>query len=51
VKAHVSRKPDAAVTEEELIRFCQEQMAAYKYPRSIEFLDDLPEQTGGRRGQ
>jgi long-chain acyl-CoA synthetase len=51
VKAYVSRQPDAAVTEEELIRFCQEQMAAYKYPRSIEFLDDLLEQTGGRRGQ
>jgi len=51
VKAYVSRKPDAAVTEEELIRFCKVQMAADKYPRLIEFLDDLPEHRGGRRGQ
>ena len=48
MKAYVSRKPDAAVTEEELIRFCQERMAAYKYPRSIEFLDDLPKTTTGK---
>jgi long-chain acyl-CoA synthetase len=47
VKAYVSLKPDAAVTEEELIGFCKEQMAAYKYPRSIEFLD-LPKTATGK---
>jgi long-chain acyl-CoA synthetase len=48
VKAYVSLKPDAAVTEEELIGFCKEQMAAYKYPRSIEFLNDVPKTATGK---
>ena len=48
VKAYVSLKPDAAVTEEELIAFCKEQMAAYKYPRSIEFQHDLPKTVTGK---
>jgi long-chain acyl-CoA synthetase len=48
VKAYVSRKPAATVTEEELIEFCRQQMAAYKYPRSIQFLDDLPKTATGK---
>jgi long-chain acyl-CoA synthetase len=48
VKAYVSRKPGATVTEKELIEHCKQQMAAYKYPRSIEFLDDLPKTTTGK---
>lgn len=48
VKAYVSRKPGATVTEEELIEFCKQQMAAYKYPRAIQFLDDLPKTTTGK---
>jgi long-chain acyl-CoA synthetase len=48
VKAYVSREPGATVTEEELIEFCKQQMAAYKYPRSIQFLDDLPKTTTGK---
>lgn len=42
VKAFVVRKPGATVTEEELLDWCREQFAAYKYPRSIEFRDSLP---------
>jgi long-chain acyl-CoA synthetase len=48
VKAYVSLKPGATVTEEELIGFCKQQMAAYKYPRSIEFVNDLPKTTTGK---
>jgi len=48
VKAYVSRKPGATVTEQELIEFCKQQMAAYKYPRAIQFLDDLPKTTTGK---
>ena len=48
VKAYVSRKPGATVTEEELIGFCKRQMAAYKYPRSVKFVDDLPKTTSGK---
>jgi long-chain acyl-CoA synthetase len=48
VKAYISRKPGETVTAEELIEFCKQQMAAYKYPRSIEFLDDLPKTPTGK---
>ena len=47
-KTGLSLKPGAAVTEEELIKFCKQQMAAYKYPRSIEFVDELPKTTTGK---
>ncbi len=48
VKAYVSLKPGASATEEELIEFCRATMAAYKYPRSIEFLEDLPKTVTGK---
>jgi long-chain acyl-CoA synthetase len=48
VKAYVTLKPGATVSEEELIKFCKQQMAAYKYPRSIQFVDDLPKTTTGK---
>jgi len=48
VHAYVSLKLGATVTEEELIDFCKQQMAAYKYPRSIKVLDELPKTTSGK---
>jgi long-chain acyl-CoA synthetase len=48
VKAYVSLKPDAQVTAEELIAYCKDNMAAYKYPRTIEFIDELPKTTTGK---
>jgi long-chain acyl-CoA synthetase len=48
VKAFVSCNPGTTVSEEELIEFCKQQMAAYKYPRSITFLDDIPKTTSGK---
>jgi long-chain acyl-CoA synthetase len=48
VKAFVSLRPDAAVEEEELIDFCRARMAAYKYPRSIQILEDLPKTASGK---
>jgi len=48
VKAFVSLRPGAEVTERELIDFCKANMAAYKYPRSIEFIDELPKTTTGK---
>jgi long-chain acyl-CoA synthetase len=48
VKACVSRKAGAAVTAEELIEFCKQQMAAYKYPRSVQFPDDRPKTATGK---
>ena len=48
IKAYVIRKIDAEVSEAELIAWCKEQMAAYKYPRSIEFRDALPMTATGK---
>jgi long-chain acyl-CoA synthetase len=48
VKAFISLKPDQTVTAEELKAFCKERIAAYKYPREIEFLEDLPKTVTGK---
>jgi long-chain acyl-CoA synthetase len=48
VKAFVVTKPGAALTEGELLAWCQEQFAAYKYPRHIEFRSDLPTSATGK---
>jgi long-chain acyl-CoA synthetase len=48
VKAFVSLKPGATATSEELIAHCKERMAAYKYPRSVVLLDELPKTVTGK---
>jgi len=48
VKAFVSLRAGKSVSEEELIAFCKQRMAAYKYPRYIEFLDEIPKTVTGK---
>ena len=48
VKAFVSLKPGASVTAEEVIAFAKERMAAYKYPRTVEIVEELPKTTTGK---
>ena len=48
VKAFVSLKPGTSATPEELIAHCRERMAAYKYPRSVVLVDDLPKTVTGK---
>jgi long-chain acyl-CoA synthetase len=48
VKAFVSLHPGAVVTPDELIAYGRENMAAYKYPRHVEILDELPKTTTGK---
>jgi long-chain acyl-CoA synthetase len=48
VQAFVALKEGGGATEEELIAFCKERMADYKYPRKIEFLDELPKTATGK---
>lgn len=48
VKAFVTLRPDATATEEELIAHCKARMSAYKYPRSVEFIDVLPKTVTGK---
>jgi long-chain acyl-CoA synthetase len=50
VKAFVSLKRDyeGQVTPDELIDFCRQQMAAYKYPRAVEILPEIPKTLTGK---
>jgi long-chain acyl-CoA synthetase len=48
VRAFVSLKPGARAGADELIAFCRERLAAYKCPRSIEVLDELPKTVSGK---
>ncbi len=48
VKAFVSLRPGQSVTEADLIAFAKGRMAAYKYPRQIEFLDEIPKTVTGK---
>ncbi|MBI2801956.1 MAG: AMP-binding protein [Gammaproteobacteria bacterium] len=48
VKAFVSLKADAAATPAEIIEFCKDRMAAYKRPREIELVDELPKTASGK---
>ena len=48
VKAFVSLKPGAAVQPDELIEFCKAKIAAYKYPRQLEIVDEVPKTVTGK---
>jgi long-chain acyl-CoA synthetase len=48
VKAFVSLRPGRTADEAELVAFCKERMAAYKYPRQVEFLDEIPKTVTGK---
>ncbi|WP_449355380.1 AMP-binding protein [Virgibacillus natechei] len=50
VKAFIVLKPEyiGKVTEKEIIAWSKEKMAAYKYPREVEFLDSLPATSSGK---
>ena len=50
VKAFVALKPDFVdrVAEGDIIEFCKGQLAAYKYPRAVEFLPEIPKTATGK---
>ena len=48
VKAYVILKPGAAATPEELVTWSKENMAAYKYPRTVAIVDALPMTATGK---
>ena len=48
VKAVISLKVGQEVTAEEIQAFCKARMAAYKYPRIVEFRDELPKTPTGK---
>jgi long-chain acyl-CoA synthetase len=48
VKAFVSFRPGQTATEQELKEYCKDRMAAYKYPREIVVIDELPKTASGK---
>lgn len=48
VKAYVLLKQNATVSEMELIKWAKENMAAYKYPRHVEFIHAMPMNATGK---
>ncbi|HXV36829.1 MAG TPA: hypothetical protein VEC18_06760 [Myxococcota bacterium] len=48
VKAVVALKPGAELGADALIAFCKQRLAAYKYPRIVEFRDALPKGPTGK---
>jgi len=48
VKAFIVLRPGEKATEEEIISFCKEKLAAYKVPKLVEFRDALPKSAIGK---
>jgi long-chain acyl-CoA synthetase len=48
VKAYVVVEPGAGVDEEQLIEFALEQLARYKCPSKVVFVDELPRNANGK---
>lgn len=48
VRAYVSLRPGSAVEPDELGAYCKERLAAYKYPREVEILAELPKTASGK---
>jgi long-chain acyl-CoA synthetase len=48
IKAVISLKAGFEVTANEIKAFARERMAAYKYPRVVEIVEDLPKTTSGK---
>lgn len=48
VKAFVVAKDGETLTQEEVIEFCRKNLAVYKVPKIVEFIDELPKTAVGK---
>ena len=48
IKAFVVKRSGAYATEEEVLAFCEEHLAAYKTPKAVEFREELPKSAVGK---
>ena len=50
VRAFIVLRPEykGVTSEEEIISWAKENMAAYKYPRSVRFIDEVPKTATGK---
>ena len=47
-RAYVVLRPGATATQDEIIDHCRPHLAAYKRPRSVRFVPDLPKTSTGK---
>ncbi|HEY9034884.1 MAG TPA: FadD3 family acyl-CoA ligase [Pseudomonadales bacterium] len=47
-KAFLVKKPGSALSETEVLAFCKQQLANYKIPRSVVFIDAMPVNAAGK---
>ncbi|MGO9838240.1 MAG: long-chain-fatty-acid--CoA ligase [Polyangiaceae bacterium] len=48
VKAVLALKPEQRATQDEIVAHCKQRLAAYKYPRIVEFRESLPKTATGK---
>jgi long-chain acyl-CoA synthetase len=48
VKAFIVIKEGEELTEDDVVKYCKENLAAYKVPKLIEFIDELPKSAVGK---
>jgi len=47
-KAYIVLKQGEEATEQEFIDYCRKYLAAYKVPRAVTFVEDLPRTSSGK---
>ncbi len=47
-KAYIVPKTDTTPNADHIIKFSREHLAAYKVPRAVQFVDDLPKTSTGK---
>ena len=48
IKVYVVLKEGITLTAEEILQYCQSQLAKYKWPKLIEFMNSLPRNPMGK---
>lgn len=48
VKAFAVVKPGESLTEDDVMTYCRQNLAAYKIPRQVEFVNELPKSAVGK---
>jgi long-chain acyl-CoA synthetase len=48
IKLFVSLKPGEVMTNDEIIEYCRSQLTAYKVPKIIEFIEEIPKSNVGK---
>jgi long-chain acyl-CoA synthetase len=47
-KAYIVPKTGVEANEDDILAYCREHLAAYKVPRAVQFVDDLPKTSTGK---